>query len=251
MTPISAIYSRHLLTAAIVGMLSIGCSGETTAPPEPPEARITRAIESTGLRVTTRDSLLYTVSGVLDNSLFRANRPHLVSLDSLHAMSVNFKGAPFTDLASLADLPHIERLDFSGNDSLKSLSTLPDLARLKSLTLNSASSFTSLSGLPVTPTLVTINISDTPKLQDLSALSTVPNLRSLDLSYNSRITNLDHLPSLTNLETLDLSYCAAFSALNSLPELPALRTIRLYNTAVTQAALAAFSKERPGITIDK
>lgn len=251
MSPVSATNSRYLLTAAIAGMLTIGCAGEPALPPEPPEVRITRAMENAGLSVSTRDSVQYTISGQLNDDLFRATLSHLVALDSLHPLAVNFKGAPFTDLASLADLPHIVSLDFTGNDSLKSLSALPELSRLKSLSLNSTSTLTSLSGLPTTPTLVAINLSDTPRLQDLSALSTLPNLKSLDLSYNSGLVKLDHLPSLTSLETLDLSYCAAFSELNSLPDLPALTTIRLYNTAVSQAGLAAFSKKRPGVTIDK
>ena len=240
----------YLVTAALL-WTSCGEAPKLVPAPESEETRIVRALSQMNLTTTTQDSVTYRIEGKIDNALFASALEQLKALDAIHTLSLNFRGAPFTDLPALSELPNLQSLNLSSDDSLTSLAGFPNLSKLKTLNLSSNDNLTNLSGLPNLPGLHTLNLSSNRSLTDLSMLSNLTNLKTLDLSYNSSLKDLKNLPSISTLQTIDLSYCDAFSSLKSLPDLPGLRMLRLYNTAVTPGELDAFQKSRSGVAIDK
>ena len=241
-----------LLVAVLFPVLSCGEGTDTDPAPltESRESEISRELASYGLTVSTRDSVIYRVEGRLTDSLFSEARHAIAPLDSLHALTISFKSAPFSNLAGLGSLTRVQSLNMTGNDTLRSLEGFPLLSELTSLNLSGADNLESLEGLPDLPKLVTLNLSATPRLGDLEAMAGLSTLKTLDLSYNGSLADLSHLPGIDTLESLDLSYCDSFNDLNSLPRLPALRTVRIYNTAVKPEDADAFARAR-GVTIDR
>ena len=242
-----------VVAGATAILIWAGCSAqsEPVAVPESDETRIARALSGMNLKVSTQDSVTYDIIGKIDNTLFSTALKHMKALNARHTITLNFRGAPFTDLAALSELSNLRSLNLSFNDQLRSLEGFPRLTRLKSLNIGSVDNLTDLSGLPDLPALQTLNLSSSRNLQNLSALSKLTALKTLDLSYNGSLKDLKNLPSIPTLETIDLSYCDSFSDLESLPELPRLKILRLYNTAVTPTALETFQKSRGGISIDR
>lgn len=122
---------------------------------------------------------------------------------SLQELGLSFSN--ITDLAAVANLPNLLRLDLSGCSELSDtmLNNLQALVRLTDLNLTGCVGLRNLSPLGGLLALQNLNLSNC-YIQDLEPLSTLGSLSRLELANCDRLTNLRGIP---NIHTLNLNFC--------------------------------------------
>ncbi|MYB64259.1 T9SS type A sorting domain-containing protein, partial [Candidatus Poribacteria bacterium] len=114
-------------------------------------------------------------------------------------------GTGTENLAPLAGLTSLIRLQIANNETLSDVSPLADLINLEWLDLHRCDSLSDISSLARLANLEYLNLNHTRRVYDysLSPLSGLTGLRSLRLAEN-RISNVSSLAGLIGLERLDL-----------------------------------------------
>ena len=159
------------------------------------------------------------------------------------ALALDLAGTRITDLAPLAALDGIEKLDLSRAppESLASLPALPDLRELDL----SGSQVRDLSPLVRQPALESLDLGWTPVAR-LDALTGLPKLRRLVLA-GTAVTDLTPLTALPDLQELDLS-ARPSSGLESMQLIPTLRALHVgvepVRTAITHPDGQVFRDRR-------
>jgi Leucine-rich repeat (LRR) protein len=144
---------------------------------------------------------------------------------SLRELGLSFSN--IRDLAAVAALPNLSRLDLSGCSELSDtmLNNLQALLRLTHLNLTGCVRLRNLSPLGGLPTLKNLNLSNC-HIQDLEPLSTLGSLSRLELANCDKLANLHGIP---NVRALNLNFCTT-DGLGSLGE--SLRELHLAGSDV-------------------
>lgn len=177
-----------------------------------------------------------TILGKLEGPLTPSDASHL---DSLVARDL-----ALTQLSGLECLPHLERLDLSGNRlNAEALAPLASLTRLEELRLD-CNDIEDISPLSEHPALRHLSLAQKGpecgrKVKDLSALTSIKALKNLDLSAQG-LESLAPLKALKMLETLTLDdNLLTSAAIESLGHRPALRALSLSGNSVDTLSFLA------------
>ncbi|MEI6604471.1 MAG: leucine-rich repeat domain-containing protein, partial [Verrucomicrobiota bacterium] len=133
------------------------------------------------------------------------------------------------NLAALAPLGKLVRLNLSGWSDLVDLGGIESLKLLRMLNLDGSKSLTNLAPLASLHELRVLDLASCTVLEDLSALATLEWLRYLDLSRSSRIRDCSALRGLKRLNSLKWTYCGKRKDVNLLGGISSLEWLDLGN----------------------
>jgi Leucine-rich repeat (LRR) protein len=278
-------------TPSVIGFLnSLGAQATRYAEPQSCEVTPSTTLNLFGIRVPMTRELIqsaeweyqiirkqgtfrFTINGItvaakcvgkLEAAWIRSLPQDLENLTLTHPKD---KAVAPGNLATLAPLEHLIRLNLSGWNDLVDLGGIESLNSIRVLNLSESASLVNLAPLASLHELRVLNLANCKILEDLSALATLECLRYLDLSrsrkirdcdslrglkllktlrwtYCDKLKDVDLLTGIRSLELLDLRYCSRLEDLSGLTQLENLKSLTLANSKAIKSIEALASLQQ-------